>query len=155
MIRIQDASDRVREHTADEVNRRIDQGTLVSVQLHASSNNDIERGIEKLDQEWDTERVLMANASLLALFGLALGASINRRWLLLPAAVLPFLLQHAIQGWCPPLSIIRRAFAVRTRKEIDREKFALKALRGDFDSNHLGSSDPAKRTLAALEAVAR
>lgn len=155
MIRIQDASDRVREHTADEVNRRIDHETRVSVQVHASGDDDtIAQQIEKLDQEWDAERVLMTNASILALSGVVLGAFVNRKWLLLPGAVLPFLLQHAVQGWCPPLPMLRRALGVRTRKEIDREKFALKAVRGDFDSKHLGSSDPAKRTLAALEAVA-
>jgi hypothetical protein len=42
-----------------------------------------------------------------------------------------FFVQHAIQGWCPPIPIFR-AYKVRTRPEIDREKYALKALRGDF-----------------------
>jgi hypothetical protein len=45
--------------------------------------------------------------------------------------VLTFLFQHAVQGWCPPLPVLRR-LGVRTRKEIDRERYALKALRGDF-----------------------
>jgi hypothetical protein len=46
--------------------------------------------------------------------------------------VLPFLFQHAVQGWCPPVPLFRR-LGVRTRKEIDAEKYALKAVRGDFD----------------------
>ena len=50
---------------------------------------------------------------------------------LLPALVTGFLFQHAVQGWCPPVPLFRR-MGVRTRPEIDREKFALKALRGDF-----------------------
>jgi len=35
-----------------------------------------------------------------------------------------FLLQHGMQGWCPPLPILRR-LGVRTRGEIDREKYEL------------------------------
>jgi hypothetical protein len=38
---------------------------------------------------------------------------------------------HAVQGWCPPVPVLRK-MGIRTRSEIDREKFALKVLRGDF-----------------------
>lgn len=72
------------------------------------------------------ERMLEVNASMLALTGLALAlaVTVNRKWLLLPGIVLPFLLQHGLQGWCPPLPVLRR-LGVRTRGEIDREKYAL------------------------------
>lgn len=83
--------------------------------------------IQTLDEEWDIERVLEVNASTLAFTGLLLGSTINRKWLALPAAVLGFLFQHGVQGWCPPLPVLRR-MGVRTRGEIDREKYALKAL---------------------------
>jgi hypothetical protein len=66
-----------------------------------------------------------------ALTGLALGFFSDRRWFLLSGAVLAFLAQHAVQGWCPPLAALRR-MGVRTRREIDQERYALKALRGDF-----------------------
>ncbi|HEV2173318.1 MAG TPA: hypothetical protein VGR71_07115, partial [Nitrospira sp.] len=46
-------------------------------------------------------------------------------------AVAGFLLQHAVQGWCPTISLFRR-LGVRTTQEIDHERYALKALRGDF-----------------------
>lgn len=59
-----------------------------------------------------------------SLTGLVLGVTVNRRWLLLPGIVLPFLLQHGLQGWCPPLPVLRR-LGGRTRGEIDREKYAL------------------------------
>mgnify|MGYP006201292969 CR=1 FL=1 len=55
----------------------------------------------------------------------------DRRFLLLPAAVFTFFGQHALQGWCPPIPIFRR-LGVRTHREIARERYALKALRGDF-----------------------
>jgi len=31
---------------------------------------------------------------------------------------------HAVQGWCPPVPLFR-AFGVRTRMEIDKEKYSL------------------------------
>jgi hypothetical protein len=55
----------------------------------------------------------------------------SRRWLALPALVAGFLMQHALQGWCPPLPVLRR-LGFRTQREIDQERYALKALRGDF-----------------------
>jgi hypothetical protein len=67
----------------------------------------------------------------LALSGVALAALHDRRWLILPAVVLGLLLEHALHGWCPPVPVLRR-LGVRTRKEIERERYAMKALRGDF-----------------------
>ena len=83
-----------------------------------------------LDKEWDIERVLEVNASTLALTGLILGLTKNRKWLFLLGIVLPFLLQHGLQGWCPPLPLLRR-LGIRTRGEIDREKYALKVQTGE------------------------
>jgi hypothetical protein len=121
-------ADRVRHSTAPQVNREIDRQTNNNIRRYANSSPDvINKRIEELDKEWDVERALEVNASTLALTGLLLGATVNRKWLVLPAVVLSFLLQHGIQGWCPPLPVLRRS-GVRTRGEIDREKYELKAL---------------------------
>lgn len=126
-------TDRVRAATSHNVNASIDRQVMRSVQRYAAkSPQAVARRIDELDREWDIERTLELNASTLALTGLALGVIVNRKWLIVPGIVLPFLLQHALQGWCPPLPILRR-LGVRTREEIDREKYALKALRGDFE----------------------
>jgi hypothetical protein len=110
------------------VNREIDRRTNSNIRRYANSSEEvINRRIEELDQEWDIERALEANASTLALTGLLLGLTVNRKWLALPTIVLSFLLQHSLQGWCPPLPLLRR-LGVRTRGEIDREKYELKAL---------------------------
>src|SRR5205823_697834 len=89
------------------------------------------RRLAELDREWDIERTLEANAATVCLAGLALGATVDKRLFVLPAAVAGFLLQHAVQGWCPPVPLFRR-LGVRTQSEIDEERYALKALRGDF-----------------------
>ncbi len=125
-------ADRVRENTAQQINESIDRDINAKVREYAMRPaEEITRRIGELDREWDIERLLEANASVLALAGLLLGARVDRRWLILPGIVLPFLFQHSIQGWCPPMPVLRR-LGVRTRQEIDREKYALKVLRGDF-----------------------
>lgn len=119
------SADRVRRSTAEHVNRQIDSQTDANIAaVSASSRTAIEQRMAELDREWDVERLLEVNASTLALTGLVLGVTVNRKWLLLPGVVLPFLLQHGLQGWCPPLPVLRR-LGVRTRGEIDREKYAL------------------------------
>lgn len=122
------SGDRVRYSTAPNVNREIDRRTNSNIRRYANSSEEtINRHIEELDQEWDIERALEANVSTLALTGLLLGLTVNRKWLALPTVVLSFLLQHSLQGWCLPLPLLRR-LGVRTRGEIDREKYELKAL---------------------------
>lgn len=109
--------------------------------------------LAQLDREWDVERVLQANASTLVMIGVALGVTVNRRYLLLPIAVFTFLAQHALQGWCPPIPVIRR-LGVRTRAEIERERNALKALRGDYGRVPAqGEGSASERVSAAIDAV--
>ena len=91
----------------------------------------IDERIAELEREWDIERTLEANAASVSLVGLALGVAVDRRFLMIPAAVGAFLLQHALQGWCPPLPILRR-LGLRTSREIHDEIVALRILRGDF-----------------------
>ena len=118
--------DRVRSSTASHVNEEIDIQTDINIHRYkGKSRAEILERIQMLDKEWDIERVLEVNASTLALTGLILGLTKNRKWLFLPGIVLPFLLQHGLQGWCPPLPLLRR-LGIRTRGEIDREKYALK-----------------------------
>lgn len=114
------------------VNEHIRDTTKENVARHVESGSEaIERRLAELDYEWDIDRVLEANAATAVLAGVLLGATLDRRCYLLPALVGGFLLQHAIQGWCPPVPLLRR-MGFRTASEIDHERYALKALRGDF-----------------------
>ena len=58
---------------------------------------------------------------------------------------------HALEGFDPPLPLMRKA-GIRTRAEINREIYALKILRGDFDEV-IAAKDEEGRMTAALEAV--
>ncbi len=125
------SSQRVPMHTDPQVQQRINRQTEMNIAYFAAHPQHIDDRIGQLNAEWDVERCLETGASGLTLFSLAMGLLGRRRWFLVAAAVPAFLLQHAIQGWCPPLAMLRR-LGVRTRYEIDQERYALKALRGDF-----------------------
>ncbi len=145
--------DRVPEHTARHVNEEIRRRTREEVARVASRGPEaIDRRLEELDREWDIERTLEANAATVALVGLGLGTIVDRRFLLLPAAVAGFLLQHAVQGWCPPMAVFRRV-GVRTAGEIDEERYALKAIRGDFRGVSGGGVQEPASIDRALEAA--
>jgi len=144
-------ADRVRANTAEEINRQIDREIEIRVREYSQrTDKELTGRINELDYEWDMERLLETNASAIAFTGLMLGIIRNRKWLIVPSIVLPFLFQHAIQGWCPPVPIFRR-LGVRTRDEINREKYALKALRGDFEE--VESMHRPEEVEDALEAV--
>lgn len=125
--------ERVEASTPETINGRIEEQTLENVRSYSHSTpNQISERLRELDREWDIERLLELNAASFSLIGLILGFTVNKKWLALPAVVGSFLIQHAVQGWCPPLSLFRR-LGVRTRKEIAWEKHSLKALRGDYN----------------------
>ncbi len=104
---------------------------LMRLRYYTEHPEEIDQRIDELDREWDIERTLETNASSLALIGLGLGISLSRKWFILPAIVMGFFLQHALQGWCPPLPLLRR-LGIRTQSEIEMERYILKAMRGDF-----------------------
>lgn len=141
--------ERVPAHTAPDVNQQIQDEMAERVRLLAGRPDLISRRLKELDEEWDIERAIEANASALAFAGVTLGATADRRWLILPALVTAFLFQHAVQGWCPPVPILRR-LGFRTAHEIEQERYALKAVRGDFQD----VSESRSRSQAALRAVA-
>lgn len=144
--------ERVEVHTEQEINRRIRRELEASVYYYAQRPEEIDRRLDELDREWDIERTLETNAGIVSLLGLTLGM-MHRKWLILPALVATFLTQHAVQGWCPPVPVFRR-LGIRTTKEINHERFALKALRGDFDNVRMeGQEDPEERARRAIEAA--
>jgi hypothetical protein len=113
----------------------------------------IARRLRELDEEWDIERTLEANAATLTAVGSALALLVDRRFAVIPLVVGSFLLQHATQGWCPPVPVFRR-YGFRTQTEIEQERYALKALRGDFEQvKDDAAGGSAARVGRALQAV--
>ena len=148
-------SDRVRRSTAEGINRMLDIGMEDRIRGYAASGGEAEISgrINELEQEWSIERLIETEASMMGLTGLGLGAFVNRKFLALPALVGSMVLLHGVQGWYPMLPLFRR-LGFRSREEIDREKFAMKVLRGDFDEvDGGGNADEQDRVMRALAAV--
>jgi hypothetical protein len=139
MIALPSTIERVPLNTAQEHNERIWQQTEQNVARTARQGRAaIDRRLQELEYEWDIERLLETNAATAVLVGVTLGTAVDKRFFVLPALVAGFLLQHAVQGWCPPMPLLRR-WGFRTQSEIDEERYALKVLRGDF---HDGKHEP-------------
>lgn len=131
---------RVPRHTARDVNRSIQQSIEHSIRYHQKHKTQISRRLQELDEEWDIERAIQANAAAVSFVGLMGGLLGRGRWFLLPVAVSGFLFQHAVQGWCPPVPVLRR-LGFRTSFEIEQERQALKLLRGDYKNAAAGDAD--------------
>lgn len=127
MSTIATTRDRVPRHTAENANRRIRRTTAANIAYFREHRAEIPDRLAELDREWDVERAIEANAAVLGFAGVSLAAGHDRRWLALPALVTAFLFQHALQGWCPPVPILRR-LGFRTSYEIEEERRALLAL---------------------------
>ena len=148
-------ADPVRAKTRPETLQQIDAAIDEKILYYSTQPKEvISQRIAELDREWDIERWLETNASSIALASLAFGLTRNRACLLVTGTVLGFLLMHATQGWCPPVPLLRK-LGVRTRSEIDREKFALKVLRGDFQdiarNPEAFRQNPASEVISAVQ----
>jgi len=125
-------NNRVAMQSSDEVNRHIRHETDENIKFYSQHPELIPGRLQELEEEWDIERTLETNASTLTLVGILLSLLVDKRFLLLPGLVAGFLLQHGLQGWCPPLPFFRQQ-GIRTKEEIMRERNLLKAIQGDFD----------------------
>jgi hypothetical protein len=142
-------TDRARRHTARSVLRRIDDDTVHHLAEVANDPAAAPRRLGELDREWDLDRTIEAEAATMGLLGLALGVFVRPGFLALPAMVGAGVFLFATRGVYPLLPIFRRA-GVRTSREIQRERYAVKALRGDFAAMGAAekeSADPAAQPL--------
>jgi hypothetical protein len=146
--------DRVRANTWPPVNDRLDIEAQLRLRraAEAATTDELTERIAQLEHEWEFDRTLETEASLMGLLGLALGVGVDRRLLILPGFTAIMLVLHATHGWYPLLPLLRRV-GVRTRDEIDRERYGLKAMRGDFAALPPAGAAAAERASAAWKAV--
>jgi len=86
----------------------------------------------QLDREWTAGRMTKVTLGAVILFGFAMTALFNNLWwLILPAVAALFLVQYAVSrtSW---LTAMFREMGYPSRCEVDQERIALRALRGDF-----------------------
>ncbi|MBU9674396.1 DUF2892 domain-containing protein [Planococcus sp. CP5-4] len=119
---------KVNDHTPDHINQQIERETEASVNYYKRQDkNEIQTRIKELDHEWDTERLLKVNMASIAAISAVLAVRANRKWALLAGASSAVIIQHALQGWTPPIVLFRQ-MGIRTVDEINREKKALQNL---------------------------
>jgi hypothetical protein len=123
-MELPNTNERVAINTSEKVNNDIQMYIQNSIYFYRRNPQLIDQRLEELDKEWDIERVLETNASSLIVASSALGFLANKKFFFVPFVVGTFLLQHALQGWCPPLPILRR-LGYRTTNEIQEEREAL------------------------------
>lgn len=122
-------------NTHPNSNTNIRNNTLRRINVYKNSSDKIlSDNIEKLNNEWDVERVLGAHAACMILGSTIMGLKTNKKyWFLLTGTVGLFLAQHALQGWCPTVPLARK-MGIRTAEEINNEKIVYKLLREDFNN---------------------
>jgi hypothetical protein len=122
---IESGANRISNSSPDDFNNAIDQKTRDNILWYSREDPDvIAARMADLEDEWDIERLLILNAAVISLASILLGATKNRLWFIAPVVVSFFLGQQGVQGWCPPVALFRKA-GLRTRREIDMEKYAL------------------------------
>jgi hypothetical protein len=94
----------------------------------------ISERLQEIENEWDIERIIHLHLSGISIAGALLGYFLNKRWLILPALAAVVLVLHSLKGVAPQIPLLRK-LGFRTRSEINREKYSLKAMRGDFKHN--------------------
>ena len=142
---------RVILNTHRRVNDSICERTRERVAHYASATPQLlEQRLGELDHEWDVERITATFVALGMLGGVLLVSLFGVNWLVVPFLFATFLLLHALVGWSPVLPLIRR-FGCRTAEEIAHERYALKALRGDFQRLDVVTTPQDREDLARFE----
>ncbi len=121
-------TERVHLYTSPLVNKKITNKTELNISKYLNEDNqEILKRLKSIEQEWDTERILETSAASFILLGTYLVIKRNQKWHLFSGFISFFLLQHSLQGWCPPLPLIRK-LGVRTANEINEERNALNSI---------------------------
>lgn len=141
-------SKRVTIKSDPTVNNDIRNNTISCLDTYKDASADIKtKKIKDLTNEWDIERIVETNSSAIILLASLFGLK-RSKWFLLTGVISFFVLQHALQGWCPSLPILRK-LRVRTSEEINNEKTVVKMSRGDFDQKPDSAAEMLK--LAEME----
>ena len=124
--------DRIREHSSESSNQRIDRETRGAIAEARQSSTARNARIRELEQEWNIDRALMLNFGIVGAFTAFKAMQQMKRnghiggWSLLFWVQMGFLINHAVRGWCPPMPVFRR-LGFRSANEIAAERAALNA----------------------------
>src|SRR5206468_869039 len=116
----------------EQFTQQIDAKIEQNIRFYATQSPEmISQRIDELDRERTLDQTMALYGSGIGLGTLLFSFIGGRKWLVVTGTVLGFMLKHSLEGTSPVVPLLRK-LGVRTRSEIDREKYALKILRGDF-----------------------
>ena len=140
--------DLIRENSPSAFNKLIDAETLRNLERYRdAAPAEIEARLKFLETRYDIECFVEAGAAVLTLGGLLLGLK-NRKFLALPFIAQGLLLSHTLP-FPDPVTPVLRSFGLWSRQEIERERNALKLLRGDYE--RVAADHSVKSALAAAQ----
>jgi hypothetical protein len=114
----------------------------------------IDERLTKLDREWTIGRAIKVTAALCMLIGLGLALFVNIWWLLLPIAFSVLLLHYTVSRDSILTGLFHK-LGLRSSTNIQHERTALKALRGDFRHLPTAFDKDDKEALERLEGEGR
>ena len=137
--------------TSRSLNDSISEQTRENVSRYATACPQLlEERLRQLDTEWDVERTICTWTGLALVGAVLLTSALGPEWLVVPFLFATFLLLHGLVGWSPLLPLIRK-MGYRTAQEIAQERYALKAIRGDFQKLALVATPQDREDLSRLE----
>lgn len=129
-----------RQATAALLDPRVEAEIGARLRYCVGNRRRITRRLRELEDEWDLESVLENNASIVAALGVMVGAVLNRQVPSVPVSWVVSLVRLAANGILPVETLLRR-LGLRTAREIEIERTALKIMRGDLDGAPRSMSD--------------
>lgn len=144
-------TERVMLNTNRRINDSISEQTRERVSYYAAATPPLlEQRLRELDHEWDVERITSAFVGTGLTLSVLLTSAQGEAWLVVTLILSTFLLLHALVGWSPLLPLIR-LWGCRTAREIAHERYALKALRGDFQRLDVVTTPQDREDLSRFE----
>ena len=143
--------DRQSPHGPQRLSDGVSDLTRDNVARFASASSErLDERLRQLTSEWDVERILALTAGIGLGIGIVLSVLHSLWWLLFAAAIATSLLMQSAFAWSPVLPVVRW-MGFRTGCEIARERYALKALRGDFQKLDLVTTPRDREDLCRFE----
>jgi hypothetical protein len=128
----------------------VEQGHNHLARYAAAPAGVLEQRLQELDHEWDVERLMVTLSALILLGSVLLVWLLGADWLVLSGILAGCLLLHGLFRWTPALPLLR-CLGYRTPEEIAHERYALKALRGDFQPKESDTTAQDREDLSRFE----
>ena len=120
------------ENISLERSNKIDVYTQENINHYYHNKSPIENRLRQLEKEISIEQIFQLHDAANVTVGVLLSvATRKQKWLILPALIAIVQSVQAATGLRLGTSLLRK-YGFRTKADIDKEKYALKALRGDF-----------------------